>query len=216
MPESEGGTVIELHYTLCCDDIVAFNLHHVTTSPTARQTRRRVLFWSMFSLSAYALVDLWGELVKGYNLVQALTGIYPLLILMLLFLLIYPKLYHWSIRRYARRSWNEGKNKTMIGELTLRVDKDGIQYTGPHSASRFDWEVVERVDALKNYIFLYISASNAIALPRCAFTSGRQMIELLQLVGRCANVPVPCPICHYNLMGTQQGRCPECGYPGEM
>jgi hypothetical protein len=213
MEQPLTGTVVELHYTLTCDDVIAFNLHHLSTSKTARKSRRRVFLWLAGSFTALMVIILRDQLSKGSGLVPAFAIMVPFAIPLAIFLIIYPRYYRWHIRRYVRQAWSEGKNKALAGEQALKADEEALQTSSEFAATRMNWELVERVDVLEHYIFVYISAFNALILPRSTFASGSKLIEFLQLVGRRAGVPVKCPNCQYNLMGSQDGRCPECGYP---
>lgn len=212
MEQPTSGTVIELHYTLDCDDIVAFNLHHLSTSATVRRTRRQALVWTPFWVLVLMFLVFRDELTTG-SISQILSVFISISFVLSLYLFLFPKYRHWHIQRYIRRAWSEGKNKSLVGKHTLKADEEALQMSSEYITARMSWKLVERVDVLDNYILLYISAFSAEIVPRSAFSTGSTMVEFLQLVGRRAGVPVKCPKCHYNLMGTQNGRCPECGYP---
>src|SRR5687768_14844924 len=98
MEQPTSGTVIELHYTLSCDDIVAFNLHHISTSKTAQRTRRQVLLSIPLMILVIMAITLHDDLARGRGIARSLLVIIPLTLFILFFGFGYPKYYRWNIQ----------------------------------------------------------------------------------------------------------------------
>jgi hypothetical protein len=78
--------------------------------------------------------------------------------------------------------FREGQNKGMANSTTISIDPDGLEASNGLSSSTLSWFAIEKISITAEYVFLYVSAMNAVVIPRRAFTTETQRQECIQLL----------------------------------
>jgi hypothetical protein len=92
-------------------------------------------------------------------------------------LMIVSWLLEWLYSRFAYR-----RLAIAGADLVLKFEADGIHYKMPSYHGVLSWSGIRRVMTPPGYLLLFISKSEAMALPRRAFSSDRDFGEILRLV----------------------------------
>src|SRR4051794_2871709 len=145
------------------DDLIAFNRYHFENSPTLRRVKARIT-WLVPAILLVATV------------LYLFQGEYELLILPLgcaiLWALLTPAVFRWSIDRSARRLYGEGSNKGMVGPHELELTADSLEESTPYGQQRAALKSIERVASSDKYSFIYLNAVMAHVVPHDAVQEG--------------------------------------------
>jgi hypothetical protein len=167
-----------IEYRITPEDQVAFNLYHFRHSPSSRRLMLvgRVGFALLAAGTVIGLLTLLiGKLVWVADIPAALIAA----------LIVYA-LYPWSVARTlqqrVRKALSEGSDQSMMGTARLTLTPDALLTETNKGDSRLRWTAVERIVAADAYDYLYVSAINAIIIPRTAFPNETQRQTFLALV----------------------------------
>jgi hypothetical protein len=75
------------------------------------------------------------------------------------------------VRKTVLRMLEEGKNRGMLGPKEVVIDPVEICAAGADRATTARWPAVERIVTAEEALYVYISAVEAIIVPRRAFAS---------------------------------------------
>lgn len=165
--------VIEFETSI--DDVINFNLYHFQHS----QTGRRSLFKTRFIIPIVLTV-----LFIISSFIYRSLHQYPLLVFALVWFIFMPSSYKRGIKKYVRRMYSEGKNKSVICKHKLSVVPEGIVETTNVGEANIHWGAIEKVEATDKYIFIYTSAVAAIIVPKKAFSDDSKYTEFIETVKR--------------------------------
>jgi hypothetical protein len=76
----------------------------------------------------------------------------------------------------------EGNNQAVFGHHTITLSEAGIHTKSPGSESDLEWSTIQKVLQSKSHIFLYISAINALVIPKKAFPTEQSQQSFLDFV----------------------------------
>lgn len=168
--------LFELRFNQTEADILTFHDFHYSNSPTVRRSllTGKVILGCIFGLLAIRVTLSWDEQhrVTAY---LALAGI------ALLAFLVYGPIYHRRYLRAARRMLAEGRNRDMLGDMTLRFWPDRFVATSPLSTTEFLYSAVERVAETESCFYLYLNAFNAIVVKKSLLPQAEQLARFKQL-----------------------------------
>jgi len=169
--------VVEYERTL--DDLIWFNQFHIAHSPSIK---RQILLWRIsfslltvfLSLGVMYLISRNKPLSYLAYTISVIGGFF--------IFLIYPSLNRSSIIRRTRKLLSEGDNKPILGHQTITVLPEGLFCKTYSGESRLNWSSIHKIEGDKTYIFLYISAINAIIIPKRAFLTKKSEEEFMNLI----------------------------------
>lgn len=151
-------------YTNTIDDMVAFNMYHISYSPTLR----RIRLWSTWGLALIVL------------LISALVSLFrrdPFLLIVIaswsaIYLLVSIPWYKWTVRRRIGKLVREGQNRSFLCEHTLRLTADGLHAASEVSEGKILWSGIERIGENEEYLFIYTGAGVGIVIPKGRIEAG--------------------------------------------
>lgn len=167
-----------LTYKLELEDWLAFSRFYRQTSPIVQKHVRRVKLWLMFVISIMIFTTTMSERkgIDAVTIVATLAG-------MALFYLFMSKVLDSSFEKQARKIYASEQNKALRQTTTLTIAPDHIASKSSLAESTIKWPMVEGIATTAEYVFIQLSASNPIVVPKRAFDSEeqrQQCIELLQ------------------------------------
>ncbi len=150
--------LLEVAYEVTLEDVTAFALFHHAHSPHLKR-RRRIL-----------QVGLAGVMVLVAAVVAAvakapLLGIVGLAFAVA-FYFMFPKRYERGLRDSVAKMYAEGKNLDVLGKTKLVMDDDFILESTPTRDVRTRWSAVEGVVETEQHVFVYVTGSTALVVPR--------------------------------------------------
>lgn len=163
---------MQIQYELNLDDVAAYNWHHSRNSRTANRRYRLLSAWGILLCLFIAFTSTeW----------RASSRIIFSIITSAFWLFVYPVLRRKAVERQARRLYSEGKNRDVIGNHILAIDKDGVTEISDVSESHIAWRGVEKIEENDKYVFLYIGSLIAHIIPKRAFLNKQEETEFTQL-----------------------------------
>lgn len=163
-------------YELNKQDLIDFNIFHITYSKLAR----RSLFVQRYILSLSFLVFPF--------ILQNLTTL-PLGYLLTIFILLYVywvasyrKRLNKMVSKKISKMLTEGKNQSVVGTHNLEISEDEIVDRSEQSEAKTPFSDVENILEDKDHIFIYVNANSAHIIPRRIFENNEKKNEFLTLL----------------------------------
>src|SRR5579862_331070 len=126
---------LEVDYELTEEDYIAFNTYHMAHSPTIQKTRRRSL---LMPVLAYMVVGTMLSVIGSDASGLVIFGIGSVI-----WLLMAPKYWQWTIRQRMQKMLREGQNRG-LGPCKLAISPAGLHVAGPQGESNLKWSAVEK------------------------------------------------------------------------
>jgi hypothetical protein len=145
-----------LEYQPNRDDRIAFSLHHSRNSAPAKKARVIVIIACMvtgFLTPPYSRI--------GWRIAMAI-------LLPTLYLLANRIITPW----YVRRAHSEGRDRVFNGVHRLVLQESGLHAETDVSVSDVRYEALERVVEVSSHVFVLVSATSAIVIPRSRIIRG--------------------------------------------
>jgi hypothetical protein len=140
-------------------DWIAFSLHYLRNSRTHHRQRLRARFWFLAAFLALSLI-LFFETEKDRGLVInfSVVGVVGFF--------AYPKVYDDAVMKRMRKYGDDPDNAKWWGRQTVTFSAEGIRICRSTAESRLAWSNVVRLAETPDHLFVYISAAEAIVVPR--------------------------------------------------
>jgi hypothetical protein len=87
-------------------------------------------------------------------------------------------------RRAVRRFYDDPDNRWMFGSRRVSITPEGLHTTSAVSRGFYSWEGIIKVRETDDHAFLYISAEQAVVVPRRAFRNTDEFERFIDLVRR--------------------------------
>ncbi len=171
---------VQADYDLTPDDLVAFGLCHQQQS---RTIRKRSYVSVLVGLLAILFLPTLILLVSDKPLAETALAIWPLLLGLPLFLMLAYLLNRFGGSATYRKILAEGQPK-FLDRHTLLLNDDGLHESWPAGISHLHWSAVKQILSTKDHAFVYISAYQALILPRQSFSSDVGFDEFLAEISR--------------------------------
>lgn len=146
-------------------DVIDFRLYHISHSRILRRT-----VWISVSVILLAWGAVMGSMVfSSAKPLQAAVAIWPLFCFPPIFLAIFFPLRKRRIRRMSKRLLREGRNRTMLGKMSVTLSAQGVREVGEFSSTVVEWKAVEKVVATDSSVYIYLNTASAVIVPRRFF-----------------------------------------------
>lgn len=167
-----------LTYKLELEDWLAFNRFYRQNTPVVQKQMRMttIVFTLLLTMGIFSTLVVLQKRVEAEALISSLIGG------ALLYFMI-TRSSETSADKSARQIYESGQNKTLRELVTLTIHPNYIETISALSESKMKWPLVEKIAATADYIFIYISANNALIIPKRTFETEdqrQQCIKLLQ------------------------------------
>jgi hypothetical protein len=180
---------IEFERTI--DDLIDFNLFHITHSATIKQQR----FLSQVLTGVFVAVLIFGFFYLLFGVLDSIFGvfylrqpgiIYFILIISLLFgaygFIRFPSINRQQTIRKIEKMLNEENNKEMLGLQVLSLSPEGIFSKSQAGESKVNWSAISRIAQNDKHLFLYLGSVNALVIPKSCFKSEKEQQDFLEYV----------------------------------
>lgn len=149
---------LELSYDVTLEDATEFALYHHAHSPHLLKRRR------LMRLGMTALLVLIAGVFAGVTR-SPLLGVVGFGFACL-FWWIFPRRYERGLRETVTKMYGEGKNVGVLGQTKLIIDEEFLTEATPTRDVRTRWSAVEKVVDEKMHIYVYVTGSTALILPK--------------------------------------------------
>lgn len=174
---------MKLEYNLIKDDYIAFNMHHIETSPTIRKT---LLIQQYGVALVFLVIPYFFSRISGTPMLLSYI-VYGAVFLA--WILYYPKYFMAVTKRRTLKMIDEGDNSSIYGMQSITLTDKGIEQESNTGESRTAWHAIERIDETREYIYIYIGTMNAYLVPNRAFDDDAQRAEFLRILREKMNLP---------------------------
>src|SRR5918996_6444065 len=154
--------LLAISYDVGLDDAIAFAVFHHSDSPLLRRRRR------LLRVGMAALLAIIAAAVAGLAQTPAL-GLVGLGFAFA-FWWIFPKRYERGLRDTVAKLYGEGKNLDVLGPTRLELDDEFLAEITPTRSVRTRWAAVEQCVETSDHLFIYVTGSTAIIVPKRSLT----------------------------------------------
>lgn len=154
----------EIEFEVREQDLLAFNEHRLTESPTLQKSVRRHqgMIPGIISLIALAL---W--LVYQDTLSAVFAGLFAVA-----WGLAAPFFIKKSTLSKIKQLYTDADRAAALGKRTLRIGPKTLTEVTPSGESSLHWSEVLRVEMVKKYAFVFVDVDAALIIPRATITKG--------------------------------------------
>ncbi|MDL4842269.1 YcxB family protein [Aquibacillus rhizosphaerae] len=151
---------MEINYTLTKDDYINFNLYHAKHSKSIQKT--------LFYLRVTAPILYLGlaAVFSFITEIPILVTLVPFIVISILWVVFYPRLFYGTIKRNAYKMIKESENDSLLGKHQMKVDEAGIIDKTTNGQTSVNWSGVVNFAEEKDYYFIYIGSINAYIIPK--------------------------------------------------
>ncbi len=152
---------VEFNFTK--EDYIAFNLHHIDTSPTIK----RSLLIQRYGVSLiFLIVPYFFSRISGapWSLSFIVYGA-----IFIAWIIYYPKYFMHVTKNRVRKLIEEGDNSDIFGMHSVNLTEEGVEQISNSEESKASWSAIKRIDETPEYTYIYITAINAYLVPNRAF-----------------------------------------------
>lgn len=173
---TDEGMTVEFEQTL--EDVLVLQFHLQRARGDAEVPRGVLIFIAVASVSLlvpsafFATIPYWRE--------EALEGLIGALLIASLGEAAYfgvPAVTRWTLGTSIRKLVKKNHNRNLVGERRIAISPEYVVCSSPGTQQVARWSGVERVLIEKNYLFIFITALDALVLPRRAFNSEQHFRE---------------------------------------
>lgn len=179
MIETKEQTIasMTIRYQLTIDDWLAFNRFYHTTSHVSRNQMRTKKIAFSFIVMCTSFLTLYA-ITKTINLAFIIGVIF----VGLFSYIGIAKFFVTRLYKNARKIYESGQNKMLREVRTLTISPNYIETQSSLAENRMKWPLVEKVAVDNEYIFIFISANQAVIIPNRAFQHETQRQEFIALI----------------------------------
>jgi hypothetical protein len=168
---------MDLEFDRTADDLVAFNLYYLEHSPNARRealTSRLLIsvLAAWFAGGSYLFTPRYFNwVVLGATLAAGLVVF-----------LVYPFFSRRMTIGRIRTALMEGNNESLFGHQAVAISAEGIFAKNAGSESKIRWSAVQPLREGAEHFYLFMSATNALIIPKRCFKADEARDEFARLV----------------------------------
>jgi hypothetical protein len=163
----------EIHYEVREKDLIAFNEHLLDNNERIQKVIRRhqAIIPALISVVALILFFYFKDIP---------SSIYALLLSMAWGLGV-PTFLKWNMRRQIRQMYSDTEKANIMGHYTLKAERNGLVEIGADGETNtLEWKKVLRVEIEKKHIFIFVSLSSALIIPRDTVTKDSNLHEFVK------------------------------------
>ena len=203
-PPAPRPEPMTIEYQLGIDDVMALHVDNTRKSLKATLKKMGLSLLLVFAVSVPILIQtLDQQFIEVWVLFALCVPLWGFIVVRMF------KKRQEALRKYIE----DGRNRQLHGTRRLTISETGVREETPFTMSRSAWQVIEKVVALRDHIYICVGNLTVYTIPRSAFKSEDHRQKFLDTVKvfHSAVSRGNCRKCGYDLLGNTSGRCPECG-----
>ena len=154
----------EIHYELREQDLLAFNDHQLKKAEPLQKVLSRhqaTLPGFMILIALFVWFYYQDTLTAGWiAITAAVWGVGA------------PFFLRWRTRRRIASMYTDDDKARILGDYTLRIEPKELVEISKSGESRIPWSDVLRIEAAKNYAFIFVALDSALIIPRKSVKEG--------------------------------------------
>lgn len=167
---------MKIEFNLTKDDYIAFNMHHIETSPTIR----RSLLIQQYGVSVIFLIVPY--FFSRISRAPMLASFIVYGAIFLAWILYYPKYFMHATKKRIIKLIDEGDNSAILGIHSITLTDEGIVQESRTGESKSTWGSVKRIDETSEHIYIFIGTVNAYLVPKRDFEGKIHMEAFIDML----------------------------------
>lgn len=161
---------MKLEYSVSLEDIIAFNNHHMEATPSIRRKLSVMRFvWAFAPLIAiFAITSFEGMAPDKAMWTIAAVAVFvssPIY-------LFQPFFLRWLNTRQVRKAYGSEKSRALLGAREIKIAGNGLVETTSAGEIQTGYDLINRIDAGDDYLFVYATNSRVHIVPKKSVASG--------------------------------------------
>lgn len=173
---------MHIKFSLTLKNYVDFNLYHMKHSKSMRRNFiiLRYIIPLIFLICGFILYYLSnGDNVKVYFYITLGVVVY---------ITIFSKIYVDQIKKGIIKLINEGKTDDLLGEQTISLKDDYLENNTVGGCEQLRYNMIERIEANEEYVYIYINSISAFIIPNSAFSNQEEKDKFMKILKEKANI----------------------------
>lgn len=205
---------LEIEFEITEADLFAFNKQHHTRSPIQWIKRICMLLYYMSPIFLILyFINLFRTLVTAGAIQNVLIAF--------VFLVFLLDLIYWrnAPKRAMKKMLRKGHGRLAIGQHQLKMSQEKICLKTLDGLEEGKWYAIWKIIKTNEYAFIYSTPFSAFIIPKRAFDNPDEFEAFVKLAQQYHNQSqdygLVCEKCGFDLRGTVDPGCPECGWRRE-
>ncbi len=167
---------MNIKYELSQEDYIGFNLNFIETSPVMK--RSLIVQRFLFPIIYLVLPNFLSSIMEiPFTLLMVVFSIVAIV-----WMIFYGKWYKNRIAKKIRKLLSAGRVPGIVGEHEIFVDDQQISDRTLESFTNYN--VVEKVNETKTFLYVYVSEVMAYIIPKSAFENEAQLDQFKLLIAK--------------------------------
>jgi YcxB-like protein len=171
MKMAVAGDAVQIEYEVTRDDLFAFQLRAVNSSPQIKRSKRKVYAFWFVALLLFSVLPSIGQ--HGFDIMRANFAFLAISFPTVAFLTWYFD------RRQTKRAINEliykeKPEKGLLGKHKIILNEKEVIESTQVGESRTLWIGVDRLEQTDEYFLIYNSPHSAYLIPKRAFANAQE------------------------------------------
>ena len=166
----------EIEYEVREKDLIAFNEHQMQGTESLQKVMRRhqAVIPGVVVIGALVLFFFYKDILTAAFVGAAAVA----------WGFAAPAYLKWIWRKQLRKLYSEEEKVAILGQCSLKIEKDALVEASQNGESRIAWSDILRVEVSKNYAFIFTSIDSALIVPRATVKKGN-LHEFVKLADEC-------------------------------
>lgn len=214
--EPNSNDEVHVDFTLTEEDLIAFAHWGYHRTWWLWLIRQLVLAYWLLPFLVLASVVGFG-LLRNYIAMTWMNVLVLTGLVYTLFTLV--SLHRNKPTRTVKTLLRLGHNRCDLGRQRIETAADGLRSTSRGGNEFRRWFSILRIDESHGYAFIYSDFAHAYIVPKRAFKTPAEFEHFVSVARtfhkQAQAYGLVCPLCGYDLAGTPDAGCPECGWRRE-
>jgi len=161
---------MKLEYSISLEDVIAFNNHHMESTPSIRRKLSVMRFvWAFAPLLAIWLIST----VEGMDPGKAMWVIAAVAICVSSpIYILQPFFLRWLSKRQVAKSYSSEKARALLGEREIKIAGNALVEKTSEGEIQTGYDLINRIDVNDSYLFVYATNSRVHIIPKGSVRSG--------------------------------------------
>lgn len=163
---------MQISYQLSLDDIIAFNIDHISHNPKSQTKlrRNRIIIPFIYAVVAAGLL----VLNSSFWPVSWFFGF-----LALLWAIFYPAAWKQRVQYQVKKTYKNVDFDSDEFFYELELKREGVDATNPSHSAFIPWDKIITISNTDSHLFLYFSLDNGMIIPKASIEEDTPWPEIV-------------------------------------
>ncbi len=174
-----GDLIMEIEYELTIDDLLNYEMYQ---HDHFKYTRRlRLIFQFLLPIILFVVL-VYIILAKNHQIFIDIGLAVIFGVVSVIWFILFPSKFREQLKKVGRKLIEEGRNKTKLCNRRMVFTPEGISSASEFWESKTYWKAIDRFVSTDDYVYIFISTTGAIIIPKRVFHDESQYEEFLQIL----------------------------------